>query len=163
MSTAFNADEIFEIAEQIERNGAKFYRKAAEGAAGETARDVLLDLAAMEDDHEKTFAAMRSELSLKEKASATFDPDGQAVAYLQAIAGGHVFDVKADPSEKLTGKETVAEVFKTAIGLEKDSVVFYVGMKDLVGESLGKDKISHIIAEEMTHITLLSDQLAKSV
>ena len=162
MSTAFNADEIFEMAEQIERNGAKFYRKAAEGTAGETARDLLLDLAAMEDDHEKTFAAMRAELSVKEKASATFDPDGQAAAYLQAIAGGHVFDVKADPSEKLTGKETVAQVFKTAIGLEKDSVVFYLGMRELVGGSLGKDRINHIIEEEMKHITLLSDQLAKA-
>ena len=30
----FNPDEIFEMAEQIERNGAKFYRKAAERTAG---------------------------------------------------------------------------------------------------------------------------------
>ena len=29
----FNADEVFEMAEQIERNGAAFYRKAAQGAA----------------------------------------------------------------------------------------------------------------------------------
>ena len=33
MSYDFNADEIFEIAEQIERNGAKFYRNAAESIA----------------------------------------------------------------------------------------------------------------------------------
>ncbi|GAF92843.1 unnamed protein product, partial [marine sediment metagenome] len=63
---------------------------------------------------------------------------------------------------KLTGKETLAEIFKTAIGLEKDSVVFYLGMKDLVGGSLGKDRINHIIEEEMKHITLLSDQLAEA-
>jgi hypothetical protein len=30
MSFEFNADEILEMAEQIERNGARFYRKAAE-------------------------------------------------------------------------------------------------------------------------------------
>jgi len=30
MTVALNAIEVFEIAEQIERNGAKFYRKAAE-------------------------------------------------------------------------------------------------------------------------------------
>ena len=35
MSYDFNADEIFEIAEQIERNGAKFYRTAAESVADE--------------------------------------------------------------------------------------------------------------------------------
>ena len=31
MSVDFNADEIFEMAEQIERNGVKFYNKAAKG------------------------------------------------------------------------------------------------------------------------------------
>ena len=30
MGLDFNADEVFEIAEQIERNGAEFYRTAAE-------------------------------------------------------------------------------------------------------------------------------------
>ena len=29
MSMPFNADEVFEMAEQIERNGGKFYRAAA--------------------------------------------------------------------------------------------------------------------------------------
>jgi hypothetical protein len=29
----FNADDIFEMAAQIERNGARFYRQAAEGMA----------------------------------------------------------------------------------------------------------------------------------
>ena len=76
----FNADEIFEMAEQIERNGAKFYRKAAEPTAGEN-RDVLLRLAAMEDDHEKTFAAMRAELSAGEKQAVTADPDNTAALY----------------------------------------------------------------------------------
>ena len=31
----FSADEIFEMAQQIERNGAQFYRKAASGAKTE--------------------------------------------------------------------------------------------------------------------------------
>ena len=32
MSEVFNADEVFEMAEKIEKNGADFYRKAAEKA-----------------------------------------------------------------------------------------------------------------------------------
>ncbi len=58
----FSADEIFEIAEQIERNGANFYRKAAESAEGDN-RNLLLRLAKMEDDHEKIFATMRAEFA----------------------------------------------------------------------------------------------------
>jgi len=161
MSITFNADEIFEMAEQIERNGAKFYRKAAKGAAGASSKDTLLGLADMEVEHERTFAAMRVELSTLERASASFDPEGQAALYLRAIADGHVFNPKADPSAKLTGKETPAQVFRTAIGLEKDSIVFYLGIQDLVGKTLGRDKIANIIQEEMSHVTLLSGELAK--
>ena len=68
----FDADEIFEMAEQIEHNGAKFYRKAAEPIAGGN-RDLLLRLAVMEDEHERTFAGMRGEMSDAEKAP--FTPD----------------------------------------------------------------------------------------
>ena len=33
MPITFNANEIFEMAEEMERNGARFYRKAAENAS----------------------------------------------------------------------------------------------------------------------------------
>ena len=62
----FIPDEVLEIAEFMERNGAKFYRTAAEDASGEI-RNLLLSLAEMEEDHEKTFRGMRSALSPEEK------------------------------------------------------------------------------------------------
>jgi rubrerythrin len=49
MSITFNAFEIFEIAEQIERNGVKFYRKAAKGISDQDLRQTLLELADMEE------------------------------------------------------------------------------------------------------------------
>jgi len=160
MSIHFNADEIFEMAEQIERNGAKFYRKAAESAEESGLRQTLLDLAAMEDEHEKTFASMRADLSAEQRAPVTFDPEGQATVYLRAMADGYVFDVRAVPSELLTGDETLTDVLHTAIGLEKDSIIFYLGIKEMVPEKLGKGKIEQIIKEEMGHITGLSNKLA---
>ena len=63
MSITFNAFEIFEMAEQIERNGTKFYHKAAENIADQTVSQMLFDLADMELEHEKTFAHMRMQLS----------------------------------------------------------------------------------------------------
>jgi len=160
MSVTFNADEIFEIAEQIERNGARFYRKATEASISVRSREMLLRLAAMEDEHEKTFAAMRAELTGQETAPLVFDPDDQAALYLRAVADGKVFDFKADPSKRLTGRESVDEVLGIAIGLEKESIVFYTGIKDTVPERLGKDKVDAIIREEMAHLTTLSNELA---
>lgn len=152
----FNADEIFEMAEQIERNGAKFYRKAAKPAAGEN-RDLLLRLADMEDDHEKTFADMRAELSAGEKQSITADPDNTAALYLQTAADCKVF--ASDPSEALSGAEPMESILGTAIGLEKDSIVFYESMKVVVSGPAGKDRIDAIIKQEIGHIVDLARQL----
>jgi rubrerythrin len=160
MSIHFNADEIFQMAEQVERNGAKFYRKAAEGSGDAAGRQFLLELAAMEDEHEKTFASMRAALSPQERTATVFDPQNEAGMYLKVMADGYVFDVRTEPADLLTGQETAAEILRTAIGLEKDSIVFYLGIKEMVPARLGKEKIDHIIKEEMSHITGLSNKLA---
>lgn len=155
MALDFNADEIFEMAEQIERNGAIFYRKAATNVTGEE-KDFLLELAKMEDDHEVTFNGLRKELTAGQKESSTFDPDDMAPQYLKALADTRVFFEKdLDPT-------TMKDILKAAIGAEKDSIVFYLGMKELVPAKLGKDKIDDIIKEEMAHIRLLSARLLKS-
>jgi len=61
--------------------------------------------------------------------------------------------------ERLTGREKAEDIFRMAIGLEKDSIVFYLGMKDAVPERLGRSKIDRIIKEEMVHIAILSGKL----
>lgn len=163
MRSIFNADEVFEMAEQIERNGAKFYRKVAEGIPESSTHQLLIMLAEMEDEHEKTFATIREDMLKQGQVSTVspvFDPDNQATLYLKAIADGRVFDIRVDTSERLTGKETMEEVLQTAIGLEKDSIVFYLGIKEFVPEKLGADKIEDIIKEEMAHITYLNKELA---
>ncbi len=152
----FNMDEIFEMAEQIERNGAAFYCRAAESSMDEERKQRLLELAEMEVCHERTFAAMRTE---QENAPTSFDPDGEAARYLDAIADSRVFNLRADLIEDLAGK-TIEEILKIAIDLEKDSIVFYLGLRDLVSENLGKKRMEAIIREEMGHVTLLSDELA---
>jgi rubrerythrin len=159
MSIQFNADEIFEMAEQIERNGARFYRKAAEGFDDSGVQSTLLNMASWEDDHLRIFSEMRASLPDKERGWEMFDPEGQAGMYLRAMADGHIFDLKTDPSAKLTGQETLEDIYKIAIGLEKDSIVFYQGLREMVPENQGRDKVDGILQEEMKHVTILSDQL----
>ena len=160
MSITFNAFEIFEIAEQIERNGVKFYRKAAESSSDSSLRKTLLDLAVMEAEHEETFANMRKQISYKQRELITFDPENEMALYLQAMASGHVFDLKKDLAQQLTGKETTADILKMAIEAEKDSIIFYLGLKDFVPAETGKEKVEDIIKEEMNHIVTLEQRLA---
>ena len=149
----FNADDIFEMAEQMERNGAKFYRTAADATADADAKALLKKLADMEDDHEKTFAQMRAQLTSSEKNSTVFDPEGEAIHYLRALADIRVF------FEKPINTASMASILKDAIAAEKDAIVFYLGMRDGVPENLGRDRLDSIVKEEMGHIRLLSKAL----
>ena len=155
----FSADEIFEMAQQVERNGARFYRRAASLAKAAGNSPFFLKLAAMEDAHEKVFARMREELTPAERMKRTPDPENQGPAYLRAWADSQVFNVRSDPAERITGGEGPEDILRMAIGLEKDSIVFYLGMKNAVPERMGKGRVEEIIQEEMRHIDLLSREL----
>ena len=153
MGYEFNADEIFSMAEQLERNGAQFYRESAKAVEDSDSRRFLNDLAEMEVEHEKTFKSLRAEITEKEKESTVFDPEGEAALYLRSLADSRVFFEKEMDLTSFRG------ILKAAITAEKDSIVFYLGMKEAVPESLGKGRIEKIIKEEMGHIKFLSSKL----
>jgi rubrerythrin len=159
MSITFNADEIFEMAEQIERNGAKFYREAANITTDRDVKKMLLSMAAMEDGHVLTFVQMRKELSHEEKESNVFDPDNEVAQYLQTMADFHGTEGKVSSTEKFTGNESMAEILRIALQAEKNSIAFYVGLKDMVTSKAGKDKVQSIIIEEMAHVSTIGGKL----
>ena len=157
MSIPFNANEVFEMAKEIEINGAKFYRAAAKKFP--KVGPILLELAAMEDKHKETFEAMQAELSGPEVVPPVFDPEGEADMYLHVMADQHVFDTKIDPVTLLDKHKAPRDVLLMAIGMEKDSIAFYVGLRESVSQKAGKDKIDAIIKEEYSHIVTLSKML----
>jgi len=154
MALGFNANEVLQMAEQIERNGARFYRKAAESCGECELQERLRQLADMEDGHEKTFVEMRASLTGAETESTTFDPEGEAAQYLMAMADANVFDPDVDLCEAVPGMSP-KELLEVAIDLEKESIVFYLGLRELVSGKAGKDKMEGILKEEMSHIALL--------
>lgn len=156
MSITFSVDEVYEMAGQIERNGVKFYSKAAESATGEN-QDMLVRLAKMEEEHEQTFADMRAQLPADQRLLASFDPQGQSVLYLQVMADGKVFD--KDPSKDLSGSESLEDILETAIRMEEDSIVFYESMKDVVPKKGGAEFLDSIIQQEIGHIVDLTMKL----
>jgi rubrerythrin len=80
--------------------------------------------------------------------------------YLRAMADGHVFDARVDPADTLTGKESAADILRMAIGQEKDSIVFYTGLKEMISQTAGRERIEAIIKEEMGHIGFLNREIA---
>ena len=155
MGYDFSADEIFEMAKQIEVNGAAFYRKAATKVTGEAEQKFLKALADMEDQHEKTFADMQANLKKEDQENLIFDPQGEAVLYLQAMADTKIFFKKEEPSDDMK------DILSAAIKAEQDSIAFYLGIKELVSGASGKQRVEDIIKEEMGHIRLLSNKFSE--
>ncbi len=153
MPQVFDPDEIFEMALELERNGAKFYKDAMAGVEDSASKELLGKLSEMEVKHEETFAKLKKDLT--ESDIDYYDPDGEAVKYLQSIASAQIF------FKREIDVSSMEEILKEAILAEKDSTVFYLGMKEMVQDDSGKEKIEKIIKEEMGHIRILSEKLVE--
>ena len=158
MIEALNAFEVFEIAEQIERNGAKFYRKAAELLNEPDIHKMFLELAGWETRHEQIFNDMGKQLSKANKNTKAFGLEKKLLDP-KLMACLTVFGAGSEPIHRLRSVENTAEVLKRAIEKEKESITFYEGLKDFVSTSDDKNKVDDIIEEEMRHIKILSQAL----
>jgi rubrerythrin len=163
MTYNFNAKEVFEMAIRIEENGAAFYRRAAELQENPSDKEFLETLARVEDRHKLSFESIQQEISEMEKSRTVFDPKEELHLYLKAMADSHGGEGSPDILGLFDGRETMEEVITTAIDLEKESILFYLGLKDIVPPRLGQERIDKIITEEKQHIVQLKEflQIAK--
>ncbi|MCY2952877.1 MAG: ferritin family protein [Planctomycetota bacterium] len=161
MAVRFTVDEVLATAEAIEANAIHFYDLAAASVSRDDCRRLLKELAGWEQSHKQTFADMRTALSDAEKTSPVFDPDDEAALYLRALSDTSVFKLGEDPGVRLGRDPAYRDILLAAIGLEKESIVFYVGMRDLVSQSMGQSKVDAILNEERTHVAMLGQELSR--
>lgn len=159
MILQFNADEIFAMAQQLELNANAFYKRAASMATSAGTAALLEELAKWELTHFDAFAELRKQLGSEMKEEMVFDPEHETGLYLKAIADGHVFDMRKDVKDILKGGESMEEILKIALKMEKDSIIFYLGLKEMVPEGSGRTRVNHIIHEEMRHISFINREL----
>ena len=159
MKVTFNADDIFAMAEQIERNGAKFYRMAANKMTAPESKELLTSLAAWEERHERMFTRMRAGLTDEEKSGNACDPRENTERNFQAFTDGLTSNLREDPVKTLGRKKSLAQIVEKAIEMEKDSVIFYLGLAKIVPARLGKTRVNNVIREEMKHMQILHSRI----
>jgi len=152
-----NAEEVFEIAAQIERNGKDFYKKASSIAVKPEIKAMLEKFAQMEEKHEKTFLEMKA-LFVGETESLVPDTDSQALSYIRAMAEGQIFTTD-NPAELISNETSIEEILSIALKIEKDSVVYYTSIKKMLKTEKEKNKIELLINEELGHIAVLSREI----
>ena len=60
---------------------------------------------------------------------------------------------------RVAGCRRPQDVLSTALRFEKDSVVLYTTMKEVVPEKLGRDSVERSAREEISHVALLQAKL----
>jgi rubrerythrin len=156
MGTEFNADEVLAMAERIERNGQGFYLLASRSVADKGVSGLLADLGVWEKGHEALFTGLRKRLTPEQRTSTAIDPYNETFLYLDAMADDHVFARDdLDPSTVLTPGMSPVEVLNLALKFEKESILFFLGLKRMVPERLGSDEVEKVISEEIGHMAYI--------
>ena len=153
MSISFSGSELINIAIGIEGRGIVFYDVMAKSTQNEAAREVFNYLADMERDHSETFKSMLEEA---DKFQVTADESGQYTAYLRALVDSAVFSNDMVTSEMAAQAESDAAAMELAIRAEKDSILFYYEMKEVMPQR-AQATVNKIIAEEKSHLRQLSE------
>ncbi|MBD3179760.1 MAG: rubrerythrin, partial [Candidatus Latescibacteria bacterium] len=131
MSISFNADEVFEMGMDVEKNGEAYYRKAAEKVNDPAVKEILAYLADEEQKHFQTFSKLRESLPAGSTTTVTQDPEGQESLYLDALVKSRLFNNEKEAERIASSVEGEVEALKTALTFEKDTILFFMYMKDL--------------------------------
>lgn len=150
----FSGSELANIAVGIERNGIVYYESLAKLASDASLKDTYNYLANMERRHMELFQNMLNSIGKYQPTYAGEDEEEYEL-YLKALIDSSVFTNDKAAREAAQKASSPAEAIQLALGAEKDSILFYNEMYDLVPE---KDRplILGIINEEKSHIRQLS-------
>ena len=145
----YSIREAVAQAVQAEKLGYQFYTSMAERfRADEGLNSLFTVLATKELQHEKRFSELLG--ILKDPEPAGWE---EAEQYLRAIVESEFFLGKNKSLPSMEKVKTVEDAVSFAVGFEKDTLLYFYGMRDVVKE---KEVIDEIINEEMSHIRWLN-------
>jgi len=151
MGIFFSVSEVVQMGIQIEKNGKDFYSRVAELAKTEKVKEAFLFLEGEEEKHIKVFKEI---LSGVEKYEPPESYPEEYFSYLKALSEDYVFTKEKMGEEMARRSRDEREAIEAGIGFEKDSILFYQEMKNLVKRET-HEIINRLINEEKKHLTKL--------
>jgi len=154
METFFSAHEIIDMAVTTEETGYEFYKLAEKNARSDSTRQLFAYLADEEINHKHIFKGLKD--SIEE------NPQGVPVdwedvgKYIRAMVDSSIFMGKDKNINLASESQDDKETIDFALGFEKDTLLFFYQLKDMI-KSGAKDIIQKIINEEKEHIRRLTE------
>ena len=147
----FQAAEVLDMAIEIERQGLAFYEGCTAARATESVAEVFEYAAEQERRHIERFAKMKRDL---DEYTVPESYPGETLGYLRGFLKNRLYTSVDDASCSAEAIEDEMEALEMAVELERGTIGFYSGVKQVVRES-ERDVIDEIIDEEHGHIRRL--------
>jgi rubrerythrin len=152
----FTAAEAVNMALRIEQTGEAFYTNVARKVGDPQVKAVLEDLAVQEQRHYNAFMKLSGYVS--EPPSHSQQEWEEYAQYLQVAVDNAIF---AGPDKALALAESIAdpqEALRMALGFEKDTLLFYYDLREMMREA-DRPVVNEIIREEKAHVRRLAGLL----
>lgn len=151
----YSVTEVAEQAVQTERLGFAFYTTMAERFKEDPGLKDLFDtLAQKEKNHEKRFSDLKE--SVRDSGLVEWE---EVSKYLRAIVESEFFLGRNKSLPSMDHIKAVPDAVRFALGFEKETLLYFYAMRDLIQE---KDVVDQIIKEEKSHIIWL-DKFLKNL
>ncbi len=149
----FEAVQALGMAMAIEENGKAFYETAAERSEDAEVKALFTDLAGKEEAHYHTFEQM---LENANPMPASQNQDVQEYAAYLETALDHALFAGSDKAVRMAEQaEDRESALRAAMGFEKDTMLFYYDLREMVDEG-DRELVTDIIREEKGHLRRLA-------
>lgn len=156
MPKNFNARELLEVAIQIEVNGTEYYSRMAEKAKNEETKKIFNQLSLEEKQHITDFTNIREGLESDKIEIPEEFLSEEVNQYLHSFSDGQVFPNWRSADEVAKEIHSDLEAVMHAISFEKDSLIYFHEIFDLLPEEASDRKaIGELIRQEKIHIAQL--------
>lgn len=149
----FTAAEALNIALRIEQNGEAFYTAATRKVGKPEVKALLEDLAVQEKRHYRAFQKLADRADQPPSLSV---PEWEEYeAYMQTALENALFRGPDKALAAAEGLKDEEETLRMALGFEKDTLLFFYDLREMMPEA-DRGIVSEIIQEEKSHARRLS-------
>lgn len=155
-----DARELIRIAKRDEDVGAAFYEALAEQVKDPKLRERILDIRTQEIGHAERFQGMLDDLGdyVPQEEFA-----GEYEDYYTSFLSKREYMESDEAVEMARNVSDDTEAIRLALGQEKNTLLFFLEMKELIPAGQHKKLVQAVIDEERDHITELSQMLLDRV
>jgi len=153
MDVKFSGDEIIEMAIQIEKKGAQFFDTIAHNSRHPKMKNILQYLAEQEREHIKIFEKLRAKENIVQNSESVNNWE-QISPYFQSLIETKVFPDSTEGEDLLKELQDEIGAIHIAISFEKDNILFFQEIRNIVLEQEQK-LLDQLILEEKDHIQKL--------